>query len=834
MKRKLLFLVAMMAVMSHSLFAQVPPNWEAPGNMQSNMTVVAQLELNPLGDPDVYSSNPNDVVAAFVNGEVRGVAHPDANGLVFMTIVSDNLVAEEITMKAYVYTSGLIGGHLTNIDIYNAVPELILSIPFVNQDYLGTPADPYTLKCVPLTWTITPSVGTGNGTFNPAGVQTVDNGDDQSFIITPEVGYHFTSIMVNNLSDANPAYDVYDENLLVGGVFTYAFTNVTNDWSIQANFEINNYTLEFYAGPYGTLSGPNPANLALTLTSQPSLIYNLDHGTALGIITAVPNDNCSFLSWSDAAVNPRTATSATDDVSATASFELTGWTPANNYLYTMSLIGQIIIDGVPSTDPSDMLGAFFFDGANDVCRGTATPGPDGLVFLSIGSDAFSGEPIFLKIRDGATGDICEAAFRFEFLSNDQLGTITVPKVIECQISLQKTIPAGYTWFSANIETNSEDNPWNPNNYFDGAWFKDDFKTPEGGNPVLDDRIIGQTDFAVYATIAADDQWVGSLTAMSAKKMYRLFMTGGTTRYLKLIGSAVANTQITVNPGYTWLGYLPREDLSIGTALADFTGLVVGDRIISQNKFAIYNGTGWQGSLLTMSPGNGYVVQMVNGGILNYPDYVYAKSAVFTYENVVSPAGFEAPANMKNTMTLIGQLDKASFSDKDVVYAFINGECRGMAPVSTDGNIYLSIGENSDEAQEVSFKVWVDAKGELANIDQTVIFEPLKAVGDLDHPFTFKMSEAGTTDSWMVGKAYPNPFNEQTIIPLWLKESAQVTVNVYNNVGQLVKTVAQAAAKSGVSNIILQKENLDKGVYYYTISINSSSANVLETGKLIIQ
>ncbi|MBZ0242034.1 MAG: T9SS type A sorting domain-containing protein, partial [Bacteroidales bacterium] len=402
------------------------------------------------------------------------------------------------------------------------------------------------------------------------------------------------------------------------------------------------------------------------------------------------------------------------------------------------------------------------------------------------------------------------------------------------ITLQKVIPAGYTWFSANIETNSNANPWNPNNYFVNAWFTDATYATPGNGPVVDDRIIGQTAFAVFASTGAGDKWVGSLTALSAIKMYRLFMTGISARYLQLTGSAVANNPITLNAGYTWLGYIPREDLPIATALTNFSGLVAGDRIISQNKFAIYNGTGWQGSLLRMYPGNGYIVQMANGGTLTYPDYVYAKSAVVTPENVVSPAGFDIPTNMKNTMTLIGQLDKASFGDKDVVYAFINGECRGMAAPSADGNIYLSIGENSDEAQEVSFKVWVDAKGELANIDQKVIFEPLKAVGDLNNPFTFKMSEAGTTDSWMVGKAYPNPFNEQTIIPLWLKESAQVTVNVYNNMGQLVKTVAQSAAKSGVSNIILQKENLDKGVYYYTVNINSSSATVLETGKLIIQ
>jgi len=406
-----------------------------------------------------------------------------------------------------------------------------------------------------------------------------------------------------------------------------------------------------------------------------------------------------------------------------------------------------------------------------------------------------------------------------------IGTILDPHLFECEFSSITTIQDGFTWYSLNIQTNTQENPWNPNNYFADAW-----------NPVpaIEDRIIGQTNFAVYATINTTDKWVGSLTTLDPKKMYRLYTTGS-SKVITLTGAPVKPDQaIELYAGYTWLGYLPRVELLIGDALANMDGLEPGVSIIGQNKFAIYNGTIWQGSLVTMYPGKGYIVQMANGGTLTYPAHTYAKSAVVTSENVVSPAGFDVPTNMKNTMTLIGQLDEASFSKNDVVYAFINGECRGMAAVSTDGNIYLSIGENSDEAQEVSFKVWVDAKGELANVDQKVTFEPLKAVGDLNNPFTFKMSEAGTTDSWMVGKAYPNPFNEQTIIPLWLKESAQVTVNVYNNMGQLVKTVAQSAAKSGVSNIILQKENLDKGVYYYTVSINSSSANVLETGKLIIQ
>lgn len=841
MKRKVLSLLIMLTFMAGSLYAQVP-SWTAPTNMQYNMQVIAKLQI---ADGPVYSASSSDIVGAFVSGAVRGVNSPGVDEIVYLTILSNAVSGETINLQAYIVADDVI----YPVKIYEnaidaAVPQdEITSLEFASNAILGSYAEPYIFVASPATWTITPTVGTAptTGTIDPAIATTVVEGDDLLITMEPAIGHHFTSIMVDDLSNPDPAIDVYDENLLeADGSFIYEFTNVTNDWSIEANYAINTYDLLFTAGTNGMLTGPDPTEDPVTgdfVTVDPTpvatlLFEDIPYGTDFGIVTAIADGGYEFAAWSDDedAIAARPVFTVTEDITATATFAPTGWTPDNNYQFTMSIIGELVIDGSISTSTSDLVGAF----VGGDCRGVASPDNTGIVYLSIGSDLASGEEVELRIWDSSTGATCTAASGFDFLSNAQLGTINNPYVIECQITLEKAIPVGYTWFSANIETNSNANAWNPNNYFENAWFTDATYGTPGNEPLVDDRIIGQTSFAVFATTGTGDMWVGSLTTMSPTKMYRLLITGASSRYLQLTGSAVANNPITLNAGYTWLGYLPREDLSITAALANFSGLVAGDRIISQNRFAIYNGTIWQGSLVTMSPGKGYIVQMANGGTLTYPDYVYAKSAVVTSENEVSPAGFDVPTNMKNTMTLIGQLDEASFSDKDVVYAFINGECRGMAAPSADGNIYMNIGDNGDEAQEVSFKVWVDDKGELANVDQKVTFEPLKAVGDLNNPFTFKMSEAGTTDSWMVGQAYPNPFNEQTIIPLWLKESAQVTVNVYNNMGQLVKTVAQSAAKSGVSNIILQKENLDKGVYYYTVSINSSSATMLEKGKLIIQ
>ncbi len=71
--------------------------------------------------------------------------------------------------------------------------------------------------------------------------------------------------MVDDLSDADPAFDIYDENLLeTDGSFNYEFTNVTNDWEIEANFAINTYDLLFTAGTNGMLTGPDPTEDPVT------------------------------------------------------------------------------------------------------------------------------------------------------------------------------------------------------------------------------------------------------------------------------------------------------------------------------------------------------------------------------------------------------------------------------------------------------------------------------------------------------------------------------------------------------------------------------------------
>jgi len=67
------------------------------------------------------------------------------------------------------------------------------------------------------------------------------------------------------------------------------------------------------------------------------------------------------------------------------------------------------------------------------------------------------------------------------------------------------------------------------------------------------------------------------------------------------------------------------------------------------------------------------------------------------------------------------------------------------------------------------------------------------------------------------QAYPNPFNPSTNIKFTLAQSGNVSLRVYNVMGQLVKTIVDNVYKNkGDYNYNVTMDNLSSGVYFYTL------------------
>lgn len=103
----------------------------------------------------------------------------------------------------------------------------------------------------------------------------------------------------------------------------------------------------------------------------------------------------------------------------------------------------------------------------------------------------------------------------------------------------------------------------------------------------------------------NNAWSGTLESIEPGKMYKIETSGACP--LTLTGTAVGYVEITILPGYNWIGYTGTQAVDIATALGSL-GITPasGDTITDQNgNVSTYNGTTWT-SGVTLQPGHGYV------------------------------------------------------------------------------------------------------------------------------------------------------------------------------------------------------------------------------------
>ena len=91
----------------------------------------------------------------------------------------------------------------------------------------------------PITFTITCSSGS-NGSISTEGISTVNYGTNQSYAITPDIGYQVSEVLIDNTSTGAPS--------------SYTFQNITNNHTISVTFSRSIYTLEGSATAGGTIS----------------------------------------------------------------------------------------------------------------------------------------------------------------------------------------------------------------------------------------------------------------------------------------------------------------------------------------------------------------------------------------------------------------------------------------------------------------------------------------------------------------------------------------------------------------------------------------------------
>ena len=107
--------------------------------------------------------------------------------------------------------------------------------------------------------------------------------------------------------------------------------------------------------------------------------------------------------------------------------------------------------------------------------------------------------------------------------------------------------------------------------------------------------------------------------------------------------------------------------------------------------------------------------------------------------------------------------------------------------------------------------------EIASIDvpTTSLDEMVVVVGDI--------SSFMAPEEFALSAAYPNPFNPSTSLDLSLDNSGNVSVKVYNVVGQVVATLANGHMNAGYHTLTWDASSMASGMYFVKVETGSNVA-----------
>lgn len=593
-----------------------------------------------------------------------------------------------------------------------------------------------------------------------------------------------------------------------------------NSGGSPISFDLTNLPSWISAFPMnGTLTPGTSIDIQFIVSNQ------LGAGTYSGTINSV-----SSLGSEPLSVHVRLLCSGPDWVLNPADFQ-----------HSMNLIGELIINSETSTDDFDMIGAF----VGTELRGLGTvdyiQGLDAYqVYMNVYSNQTSGETLTFRVWDASAcveyGSIKES---FDFNANSLLGTPQQPlSFTTSQLVVQDmTLNKGWTWLSVNTKSD---------NMQTGNFLK---MLPSKSG----DIIRAQSKFSMFSNSAG---WVGSLDTIRTGAMYQVNLSQQSEFVVAGEPVNVALDTLRLLQGWNWLGYNPMTSFSTNDAMRNLIALN-GDIIKSQSQFSVYvAGTGWVGTLTAMRPLQGYLLYTRNGGRFTYPttptQQIVTKLAArmgqsSSSESNSSESDSEVtelkpvpwvvnPSEYQYSMSVIARLQPDVFDvESDTVFAvgaFYSESIRGVDKLLhieglENDLLFLTIFSNKEEGELIQLELFNRLDGQQFSSETAVAFKNNAVVGTVDNPITIVPTVTTAAEeqqllpeTFDLFQNYPNPFNGNTQIKYQLPKESNVTLTVYNILGQKIATLVHTKQPAGYYTIPLWSQfdanSLATGTYLYEL------------------
>ena len=219
----------------------------------------------------------------------------------------------------------------------------------------------------------------------------------------------------------------------------------------------------------------------------------------------------------------------------------------------------------------------------------------------------------------------------------------------------------------------------------------------------------------------------------------------------------------------------------------------------------------------------------HGGMM--PDSLFCQILELYPENIPFVSGIQIFAGYEIGM----------FAGNGTNTMWQGGTCGGHMNFGSNSNFQMHYndiqlqGYNIDETT-IQAKYWDDQASSWITLSNTVIDPSNNTV-------TFSTEEIGNfiiltgqqltrleseiqsalaIDGFFLEQNFPNPFNPKTTINFYLKNTAKVSLTVYNSLGQWVENLVDEQLNAGSHSITFGGNNLPSGIYFYELKVDEKS------------
>ncbi|MFQ6609300.1 MAG: T9SS type A sorting domain-containing protein, partial [Fidelibacterota bacterium] len=373
------------------------------------------------------------------------------------------------------------------------------------------------------------------------------------------------------------------------------------------------------------------------------------------------------------------------------------------------------------------------------------------------------------------------------------------------------VEAGWNWFSLNVSN-------------------DDMSLNTVLSNLGDDQVYIKNQ-SLFSEYYAGYGWFGGLENIGVTDFYMLqTLASGTITYNGMPVDA-ANTPIDLFTGWNWVGYTPQGAQDINTALGG-----IGENgvyVKNQTAFAeYYAGYGWFGGLETMSPFDGYMLQMTTDDVLTYPDTGPVLAVTESnYHSIqllrdnaaewqVNPNDYQYNGSVTAQIILEGGLP---VSETDILAAFVGDECRGLAsgqyfPLTDETVFMIMIYSNQSSGEDISFRFYDSSMDMYYGFNEGIEFQTNMTVGNAGDPYNMDSSYLLGVDDilpteYALSLAYPNPFNPVTTLNYTVKELGDVNIAVFDMTGSKVDQLVNDRKAPGKYQVSFDAGDMPSGIYF---------------------